>query len=107
MESAILLASKIGWDLFFDSSDSEDDEEILERRTVQKNEFYFENVIPRFDDKQFKAYFRLTGASFEHLFLLIGNVDGRSDVHSGQPEITLEKQSLITLWYLANTECFR
>ena len=60
METPILLAAKIGWDLLFESSESDDDEEILVRRRVKKNECYFESVIPKFDDQQFKSHFRLT-----------------------------------------------
>lgn len=64
---------------------------------------YFENSI------DIQSHFRLERTTFENL-LCLGLLHQQSssvDVHPGKSPISIEKQALITLWYLANEETMR
>ncbi|VEN45580.1 unnamed protein product [Callosobruchus maculatus] len=75
-------------------------------QTLEKTANFAEYTIVQFNDKQFKQHFRLNRETFEILLRELNN-DNMLVVQAGQPEILLEKQLLITLWCLANIECFR
>jgi hypothetical protein len=75
---------------------------------IEKIENFAESTVPNFNDKQFKGHFRLYPTTFEVLLQKLHEAtDSLHDIHKGQPELPLEKQTLITLWCLANVESFR
>lgn len=66
---------------------------------------FAEQTVPNFNDCQFQSYFRLTPTIVEYLYSKFGaHWHNRAD---GKPEIALEKQLMIIIWYLANIESFR
>ncbi|XP_066593212.1 uncharacterized protein [Prorops nasuta] len=59
-------------------------------------------------DKTFKSHFRMSRTSFEALINMAGHINSRLPVSTvGFPEISLEKEFLIMIWYLANLESLR
>lgn len=50
-------------EMFFDSSDDEDDAEIITNKIWN----YAEEVVPNYLDRQFQQHFRLTPATFENV----------------------------------------
>lgn len=101
------LTAKIGWDSFFDSESSDSDDENY-KNANPKNMLFFENTVCKLNDAQFKSHFRVLPSTFELIYQNILLVETKYiDLSSGHPRVTLEKQLLMTLWYLANTECFR
>jgi hypothetical protein len=84
----------------------EDEVENPERKQQIKIKNFAEQVVPAMHDRQFKMHFRLSRSTFDILLSRLYNLK-TIDVKSGTPEIKLNKQLLITLWYIANLECFR
>lgn len=66
---------------------------------------YVENVVHHYLDDTFMENFRMKKVSFELLRLKISPILHRYG--PGQPQINTEKQLLLTIWTLANLECFR
>lgn len=98
---ALLAAIDIAHLFLFDDSDNDED------NRNEKDDYFLEETVPRFSDQQFKQHFRMLPTSFEDLVVKIHAVSGTHAISSGRPEEPLEKQLLITLWCLANIECFR
>lgn len=100
-----LIVVREAFNLFFGGSDDEDNENNGNVKIV-KNENYAEDVVPRFSDQTFKQHFRLSRHVFEILC---------SEIHAleehrygpGRNSTIIEKQLMITLWYLGNPECMR
>ncbi|XP_066581296.1 uncharacterized protein [Prorops nasuta] len=87
---------------FYDSSSSD------EEQSIPKIDNYSELTVPRMADKQFQAHFRMSKSVFEILINMAGGINQRNPVStSGFPEINLQKEFLITIWYLANLESMR
>jgi hypothetical protein len=83
---------------FFDDEDDDDD-----------NTRHAEEIVPRYTDHQFQSHFRMSPQTFENLLIRLynlveHNIVGRA---GGNVEVSLEKQLLVALWYLANIESFR
>lgn len=89
-----------GHEIIFDSEDEENSS------VLQKNENFAEEVVPRFTNRQFKEHFRMAPNTFEDFLRKLQQVSSNG-IEIGHPEISLEKQAMITLWCLANTESFR
>lgn len=59
-------------------------------------------------DSSFRQHFRLSRSTAQKLVNLLGNCpEIPVPRERGRPTIDLEKQLLITLWYLGNPECIR
>ncbi|CAG2186264.1 unnamed protein product [Mytilus edulis] len=94
------------------SGDSDDESLLLktatsmiERRTIPKNGS-FVDIVLSYDYQEFRRNFRLSTGTFHRIVgHLAGKVD-RREYKGGRPQLTLEKQILIALWYYANTECY-
>lgn len=85
-----------------------EDDEQEETVSSAKIEDFVEITVPRFDSKQFKCHFRMQPQTFEILLLQIHGANDRlHQVFRGKPELSVEKQTLLTIWCLANLECFR
>lgn len=98
MEEAILMILQEAYDMFFD----EDEEFENEHDIIVQN--YAEDIVPYFDDKQFKSHFRINPDTFEDLLQKMHNTR-INETHAGQPQLSLDKQLMITIWSLANLEC--
>lgn len=89
--------------------------EILEDETneiavLEKTDNFAEFTVPQFNDQQFKEHFRILPETFEILIRRIKRATNNAGCNvnqAGRPQVTIEKQLLITLWYLANIESFR
>lgn len=88
--------------MFADSDDDERDKEVR----LTKIENYVEVTIANYTGRQFFIHFRMTPATFEILLSRIAVVDP-IPFRSGNQETPLEKQLLLTIWYMANMESFR
>jgi hypothetical protein len=91
---------------FFDDEDDDDDNT---HHTLEKVPNYAEEIVPRYTDHQFQSHFRMSPQTFENLLIRLynlveHNIVGRA---GGNVEVSLEKQLLVALWYLANIESFR
>lgn len=89
-------------EIFFQDSSDEDDED---SNILHKIWGFAEETVPNFTDRQFQSHFRITPTTFESLFSKLRLIDHRRS--DGNPEISVEKQLMITIWYLANIESFR
>jgi hypothetical protein len=84
-------------------NNDEDDE--LEVNITPKIYGFAEDIVPFMDNKQFKYHFRMSPSTFEILLNMLYSVFTGQTI--GQPQIELDKQLLITVWFLANMECIR
>lgn len=76
--------------------------------SLEKQQNFAEQTVPNFNDRQFKEHFRLSAQTFECLLRKIHHANDRLHlIQKGRPECPIEKQTLITIWCLGNTECFR
>lgn len=89
--------------------DSEEEDEYKETiGQLEKIRFFVEETVPKYNFQQFKEHFRLTKPTFDILMENLHSVVDRAGMRiSGNPELTLEKQMLISLWYFSNIESFR
>ncbi|VDH94909.1 Hypothetical predicted protein [Mytilus galloprovincialis] len=119
----IALLSLLCVDNFIDSSSSSSDEtsrdsadeaiillktatEIIERAIPKIGSFV--HIVLSYDIQEFRRNFRLSrGTCTFHRIVdhLAGKVE-RREYKGGRPQLTLETQILIALWYFANTECY-
>lgn len=88
----------------------EEEEEIYPNTSrgvrIPKNENYSEIIVPRFSDSTFRQHFRMKPDVFEALCGELYSMD--QPIHGpGRARILIEKQLMITLWYLGNPECMR
>jgi len=99
--------------LFLDPSDSEsdsDDEFGGPRRTIPKTQDFAEVTVSQYDTKTFREHFRLSRSVFEKVVTYLGASllpEGYDPTSRGRPAITADKTLMITLWILANKECYR
>ncbi|KAJ8912604.1 hypothetical protein NQ315_000473 [Exocentrus adspersus] len=96
-------------ELFLFPNDESDDEDGAIQKLLTKIEDYAESTIPRYNHRQFVEHFRMSTGTFEIVLqklhsIIVQHQDARM---SGNPELSLRKQLLITVWYLANIESFR
>ena len=103
MDKAIIINH--AFSLFFDD-DSSDDEKEEFRSSIVKNENYAEEVLPRLSDRTFKTHFRMNPDVFEIICGDIHSIQG-GYYGPGRSLLLIEKQLMITLWYLGNPECMR
>jgi hypothetical protein len=97
------LIVRFAVDLLFDDDDSGDDSPTIITNKIWN---YAEEIVPTYSDRQFQKHFRLKPATFENVLAKLYSVSNEN-VTGGNPEVPLEKQLMISLWYLANLESFR
>ncbi|XP_032690752.1 protein ALP1-like, partial [Odontomachus brunneus] len=94
---------------YFTSSESEDEMEnltpLVDKRKLPKLENYVENIVPAYNNHQFKSHFRINRDTFEYIFTIIAPRLKRISV--GLPMISPEKQFLIALWCMATPDSYR
>lgn len=84
------------------------DEEEIDRNVLEKKVDYAEVTVPNFNSRQFKQHFRMSPETFESLLVEVHRSSvGIHELKRGQPELKLEKQTMMTIWCLANLESFR
>lgn len=92
---------RLAAEMFFE--DDSDDENAT---VLYKTYGFAEETVSNFSDRQFQSHFRMTPTTFENLFRRIGELGEHTRI-DGNPEIPLEKQLMITIWYFSNIESFR
>lgn len=95
-----ILAVINGHEIMLDDDDDQEQVHIL--KTAHFSEF----IVPNFPDNQFRQHFRMNPETFEDFFQKL-QITSEKPVSRGHPEISLEKQLLMTLWCLSNSETFR
>lgn len=94
---------QLGHELIMESDDEETD-----KRSVEKVSNFAEETVPKFSSNQFKEHFRMRPAVFIDVITKLQ--ESVKDVvlnKKGHPELDLDKQLMMTLWYLGNIESFR
>ncbi|KAI4454265.1 hypothetical protein MML48_10g00001245 [Holotrichia oblita] len=77
------------------------EDENVERQGVVRNRNYVEEVIPNYEDHQFREHFWMSRRTFQNLLNQIGQQ------HQGRHRIILlEKKLLFTIWILSKPESF-
>ena len=67
-----------------------------------------ERIVPATSDSSFRQHFRLLRLITQRLVNLLGTCpEIPVPRERGRPTVEIEKQLLITLWYLGNPECIR
>lgn len=67
---------------------------------------FAEDTVLKFNDHQFKRHFRMYPTTFEDLLQKLYSCEEHDNL-LGHPEMSLDKQLMLTLWSLANLESFR
>lgn len=101
--SKICIILRFAHEHFFISDDDEKSSE--PPASFKKMLGYAENIVPDMTDKQFQTHFRISASTFEVLLNMVHSFD--SNETAGQPQLELDKQLMITIWFLANLECLR
>ncbi|KAF2902072.1 hypothetical protein ILUMI_04114 [Ignelater luminosus] len=99
IKTAIVATAQCAKQFFMDDSDEED--------STEKLNGFAENVVPLMADHQFQLHFRMSPTTFEYLLHAVYGIRQNPTVNVGQPQINLDKQLMITVWYLGNLESFR
>ena len=72
-------------------------------------QFYAERTVLMYNDEHFQAHFRINCNSFAMLLAAVENMNliptSERYFNGGRPPIKLDKQLLVTLWYVANQSC--
>ncbi|XP_071092711.1 uncharacterized protein [Haliotis cracherodii] len=73
------------------------------------HEEYAEVIVPRYSTDDFQSHFRLHRTSFEQLCQELHRTDPSivTIFSGGNTPVSLEKSTMITLWYLANQDSMR
>ncbi|XP_048259404.1 uncharacterized protein LOC124149722 [Haliotis rufescens] len=73
------------------------------------HEEYAEVIVPRYSTDDFQSHFRLHRTSFEQLCQELHQTDPSivTTFSGGNTPVSLEKSTMITLWYLANQDSMR
>ncbi|XP_064482145.1 uncharacterized protein LOC135394960 [Ornithodoros turicata] len=85
----------------------DDDTNDRERQRIPKVSEYAEETIRDMSSETFKSHFRLLPRTIERLSTILRPLLGEGEVGCGRPQVPAQKQLLITVWCLANMECFR
>ncbi|XP_067212784.1 putative nuclease HARBI1 [Linepithema humile] len=75
------------------------------KRPINRLQGYVENVIPCYNDEQFKSHFRMKRATFNYILQIIKPTLLRS--RSGRKTISPEKQFFIAIWKMATPDSYR
>ena len=78
----------------------------LRERYIRPTEF-IERVVHNYSGQDFKSHFRLTRETVEELLKINHVLKVNEGVSGGNEPISVEKMTLVTLWYLANQESMR
>lgn len=105
MNSEALLLIYFRKDINDDDDDDDEDEAYV--RKLEKIENFAEVTVPRFTDHQFRQNFRMNTIPLKIFKKKLHSVKHHASVAAGHPKIQLEKQAMITIWYLSNMESFR
>lgn len=87
--------------LFGDLSEEEDEHEVIE-----KIENFGEITVIHMSSQQFKIHFRMFPETFEDLLRKMYNANEEIRRYP-RSKIPIEKEVMITIWYLGNIESFR
>ncbi|XP_064469730.1 putative nuclease HARBI1 [Ornithodoros turicata] len=85
----------------------DDDTNERERQRIPKVSEYAEETIRDMSSETCKSHFRLLPRTIQQLSTILGPLLGEGEVGCGRPQVPAQKQLLITVWCLANMECFR
>ncbi|XP_018574653.1 protein ALP1-like [Anoplophora glabripennis] len=88
------------------SEDTDTSSELVERRKLTRIT-NFVNITKKYDNMQFKEHFRLEKTTCNFVIDLLNTRNVLSSYKCGRENISPEKATYMTLWYLANTETFR
>lgn len=100
-----------------ESDDSEDDDLLFvyqaqvqcrkrKRKKVTRINGYINNVVPRYNTRQFRQHFRLTPTAFESILNKITPILSKVE-YKGRPIISPHTQLLAILWLLATPDSYR
>ncbi|XP_033745714.1 uncharacterized protein LOC117331225 [Pecten maximus] len=113
MADLTMIASASYTFLSFFNEDEDDTVETVSAVCTKRNErtripFYAETIVKYYEEQEFHSHFRMTRSCFEILIDLIHG-PGKVPVYheQGRKPISIEKQVLITIWYLANKDSHR
>lgn len=99
--SVKLQVLRFALEMFFNDDDNEE-----ERPLLKKVCNYAEEAVSLFSDRQVHLHFRMSPTTFEKLYQKLQRFDEQRRL-AGTPEVCIEKQLIVALWYLANIESFR
>ncbi|XP_021373738.1 protein ANTAGONIST OF LIKE HETEROCHROMATIN PROTEIN 1-like [Mizuhopecten yessoensis] len=79
------------------------------RRDLPRIENYVEEVVPKYSPDSFRTFFRVSRSTFE---TIATNIAAYPELHprqpnAGRPQISIEKDLLMGLWYLGSQETVR
>ena len=78
------------------------------RNTEIRRENFVDGIVPQMSDLSFRQHFRLSRPTAQKLVELLRNCpEIPLPSVRGRPTVEIEKQLLLTLWYLGNPECIR
>ena len=78
------------------------------RNAEVRTESYVERIVPAMSDSSFRQHFRLSRPTAQRLVNILGTCpEIPVPREKGRPTVEIEKQLLITVWYLGNPECIR
>lgn len=104
MENKIIgFILNFAWDNLFKDDTDDEDAKNIQPKVLN----YAEKIVPRFSDKQFQIHFRITTSTFQSLIIKLHDDNSEDKKNVGCKPVPLEKQLMITLWYLSNIESFR
>ncbi|XP_023214885.1 putative nuclease HARBI1 [Centruroides sculpturatus] len=103
--------SRGGYEMFFKSKKDNEDIPFLYAAAVEKSkkakiEGYVENIVPRYNDMDFKSHFRLSRSTVERLMEQLPE-QRTGPGRTGLRETSLQTVVLMSLWLLGNQESFR
>jgi hypothetical protein len=69
---------------------------------------YVEELIPQYDEESFKRMFRMSRATFERICTYLRDCPELPQIQTGGSDVVpVEKQVLITLWYVGSLDTIR
>ncbi|XP_023217212.1 protein ALP1-like [Centruroides sculpturatus] len=80
---------------------------VVQPRKKAKIQNYYEEIIPRYSNLDFKGHFRLQHESVEYLCQILNLKETKKIGRSSIIEVKKEKVVLLSLWILGNQESFR
>ncbi|XP_011706671.1 PREDICTED: putative nuclease HARBI1 isoform X2 [Wasmannia auropunctata] len=75
------------------------------KRPIPRLKNYVEEIVPLYNDEQFKSHFRMRRSTFNYILHLIKPLLLRSK--PGNKQITPEKQFLVCIWKMATPDSYR
>ncbi|XP_067671630.1 putative nuclease HARBI1 [Haliotis asinina] len=116
MASARLLLQELFDDTSSDDSSDESDDEFQSILTLLAGSYdrprvenYVQGVVPLYSLDTFKTFFRMSRKTFEELLQIMTTCPGvqMRNPSAGRPQIPIETDLLMHLWYMGSQECVR